>query len=95
MSYFEENLKFELKRIPYSGEVVQLTCIGNHAKGTQFICGEHLISKKLEHTFNQLNNCIEGWFYGRVDVKYNTFDELENGTDYKVLEINGIISEPT
>ena len=90
-----KNPKFELKRIPYSGEVVQLTSIGNHTKGTQFICGEHLISKKLEHTFNQLSNCIDGWFYGRVDVKYNTFEELENGTDFKVLEINGIISEPT
>lgn len=90
-----ENHKDELDKIPSDGNVIQLTSIGNHAKGTQFICGEHLITKKLEHTFDQLSASIDGWYYGRVDVKYNNFDELENGMNFKVLEINGIISEPT
>ena len=90
-----ERHKDVLDKIPSNGKVIQLTVIGNHAKGTQFICGEHLITKKLVHTFDQLSASIDGWYYGRVDVKYNSFTELENGMNYKVLEINGIISEPT
>ena len=92
---FESIHKSNLDKIPESNETVRLTVIGNHSKGTQFINGSHLISKKLTETFDQLSHSIDGWYYGRVDIKYNNFEELENGIDYKVLEINGIIAEPT
>lgn len=85
----------KLKEIPKKGKKITLTAIGNHSKGTQFINGNHLISKQLETTFDTLSHSIPGWFYGRVDIKYNCFSELENGIDFKVLEINGILSEPT
>jgi len=87
--------KNNLEHIPMNGEKVKLTSIGNHSKGTQFICGGHLITKKLEQTFDQLSSAIDGWYYGRIDIKYNTFEELENGANFKILEINGILSEPT
>ncbi len=85
----------KLQNIPPKGEKIKLTSIGNHSKGTQFICGGHLITKKLEQTFDQLSSSIDGWYYGRIDIKYNTFEELENGIGFKILEINGILSEPT
>ena len=44
---------------------------------------------------DQLNNQIEGWFYGRIDLKYESFKSLEKGENFKIIEINGIISEPT
>ena len=85
----------KLQEIPTKGQQIKLTSIGNHSKGTQFICGGHLITKKLEQTFDQLSSSIDGWYYGRIDIKYNTFEELENGSGFKILEINGILSEPT
>jgi len=84
-----------LKLIPKKLEVIQLSVIGNHSKGTQFLNGNHLISTKLETTFDALSRSIPGWFYGRIDLKYNDFSEVENGSDFKILEINGIIAEPT
>lgn len=84
-----------LKSIPKKLEVVQLSVIGNHSKGTQFLNGNHLISAQLETTFDALSKSIPGWFYGRIDLKYNDFSEVENGSDFKILEINGIIAEPT
>jgi hypothetical protein len=92
---FEEIHQEKLDIIPKIDEKVKLTAIGNHSKGTQFINGNHLISKTLEETFDKLSQSIDGWYYGRVDLKYNTFQELENGIDFKVIEINGIIAEPT
>lgn len=85
----------KLNTIPKKGAEIQLSVIGNHSKGTQFINGNHLICKKLEHTFDALSHQIPGWFYGRIDLKYNDFSEVQNGLDFKILEINGIISEPT
>ncbi len=87
--------KEKLKTIPKNNQIIQLSVIGNHSKGTQFINGNHLISKKLEQTFDALSHQIPGWFYGRVDLKYNDFSEVENGNNFKIIEINGIISEPT
>lgn len=92
---FEKIHQEKMGLIISKGEIVKLTSIGNHSKGTQFISGNHLISKKLESLFDNLSKSINGWFYGRIDLKYNSFDELEKGTGFKILEINGIIAEPT
>ena len=81
--------------IPKKGEQVKLTVIGNHSKGTQFINGNHLITEELEQMLDILHQQITGWNYGRLDIKYNTFEELKEGKCFKILEINGIISEPT
>ncbi len=85
----------KMQKIPEKDKKVTLTVIGNHSKGTQFLNGNHLISEKLEATFDKLNKEIKGWYYGRLDIKYNTFEELERGENFKVLEINGILAEPT
>ncbi len=82
-------------KIPLKGEKVLLSVIGNHARGTQFLNANHFIDDTLLQTFNKLNSEIAGWYYGRLDVKYNTWEELKNGENFKILEINGIISEPT
>lgn len=84
-----------LNNIPLNNEKVNLSVIGNHCKGTQFINGNHLISEKLHQTFDKINKSINGWYYGRLDIKYNSFEELEQGINIKILEINGIIAEPT
>jgi len=73
------NAHVSFNAIIKNGERVQLSDIGNHSKGTQFINGNHLISKKLEETITLLNKQVNGWFYGRIDIKYNSFEELENG----------------
>lgn len=87
--------KDTLKTIPRNKEEVILNVIGNHSKGTQFINGNHLINRKLERFLDILNAKIEGWNYGRIDLKYNNFEELMKGENLKIIEINGVISEPT
>jgi len=49
----------------------------------------------LEYFLDELNAKIDGWYYGRIDLKYNNFDELLKGKNLKIIEVNGIISEPT
>ena len=95
INILEELHQTTLNSVPKKNEELLLSVIGNHCKGTQFLNGNHLISKELEETFDDLSKSIPGWFYGRIDLKYNTFSELEKGENFKVLEINGIIAEPT
>jgi hypothetical protein len=93
--YISEINKERLQMIPTLKEEVVLNIIGNHSKGTQFINGNHLINSELTYFLDNLNAKIEGWNYGRIDVKYNNFEELMRGENLKIIEINGIISEPT
>jgi hypothetical protein len=87
--------KDKLLTVPQKGKEVILNRIGNHSKGTQFINGNHLINKELTDFFDLLNYSISDWYYGRIDIKYNNFNELIKGENFKIIEINGIISEPT
>lgn len=87
--------KDTLNSIPSKNEKIILNVIGNHSKGTEFINGNHLISTDLKNTLNKINLNIDGWYYGRVDIKYNSFEELLEEKNFKILEINGVISEPT
>jgi hypothetical protein len=77
------------------GEKLNLVPYGNHARGAKFIDGSHQITAKLEETFNEICVQIPGFFFGRMDVMYNTFEELENGINFSIVELNGAASEPT
>jgi len=87
--------KNKLQTIPSKGKEIILNIIGNHSKGTQFIDGNHLINSDLISFFDTISKNIHGWYFGRVDIKYNNFEELTKGKNLKIIEINGIISEPT
>jgi hypothetical protein len=87
--------KEKLENIIQINEEFILSTIGNHAKGTQFINGNYLISSKLNNMIHDLSQSIVGWNYGRLDIKYHNFNDLVNGKNFKIIELNGIISEPT
>jgi hypothetical protein len=36
-----------------------------------------------------------GFYFGRLDVMYNTVEELEQGINFSIVELNGAASEPT
>ena len=94
LKLIRENPQINFDQILGLGIKLQLSDIGNHSKGTQFINGNHLISSQLEAAFNQLNKQIDGWYYGRLDIKYNSIEDLEKG-HFKIIELNGILAEPT
>lgn len=83
-----------LDTIPRAGEKIQLGKIGNHSRGTTFLNGNHLIDEQLISTFDRISAQIDGFFYGRFDVKCPSFEELKAGKNIKVIEINGVLAEP-
>lgn len=81
--------------IPDADERILLSSIGNHARGATFYDASDKISPKLTNLFNEICSSIKGFHYGRFDVKFNTWEELEQGENFKIIELNGAASEPT
>ena len=84
-----------LDQVPEQGQRVPLGVVGNHSKGTTFINGNHLIDEEISNTFDQISKEIDGFYYGRYDIKCHSFEDLKKGQNLKIIEINGVCSEPT
>jgi hypothetical protein len=68
---------------------------GNHCRGTKFVDASHLISPKLNEVINEMCLQIPGFYFGRMDLMYQSIEELEQGKSFAVVELNGAASEPT
>lgn len=77
------------------GEIFRVEPIGSHNLGTQFLSGQHLRSTSLNECMDVLANQLPGFNYGRFDIKYLQWESFVKGKDFKILEINGVNSEPT
>lgn len=77
-----------------AGENFELEPIGNHSRGTTFLNGNEHIDATLEKVFDAIALEMEGIYYGRFDMKCESIAQLKKGQGFKVLEFNGIASEP-
>jgi len=84
----------EINRIPLIYEKVLLEPIGNHCRGTRFINYNHIISDNLNIVFDKISLPINGFYYGRFDLKVKSIDDMMQGKHIKIMELNGASSEP-
>jgi hypothetical protein len=87
--------KVNLKEILPEGRQLCLVPFGNHNRGTQFTDGRSVITDRLEDTFYALLAPMEGFYYGRLDIRFQSFADLEEGRNFSIIEVNGAKSEPT
>jgi hypothetical protein len=76
------------------GKKIELVSIGNHCLGTTFLNRNNLITPKLIGTFDTISKEIEGFNFGRFDLRCKSIEDLENG-NIKILELNGCGAEPS
>ncbi len=98
--YFQRQFLFEkfnnrLMNVLPKGEVMQLSEIGNHARGSAFTDVTGFKNEKLERLFDKISEAVSGFYYGRYDVKFNSWEELYEGKNFMIIELNGSGSEPT
>jgi hypothetical protein len=93
------NLKAEygerLKEILPTGKKLNLVPYGNHARGAKFVDSSFLISEKLTNVIDEMCLQIPEFYFGRMDLMYNNWKELEEGKNFSIVELNGAASEPT
>ncbi len=68
---------------------------GNHARGAKFLDDSHLIDKQLTNVIDNACKRVKDFYYGRLDIRYNDWQELKQGKNFCIIEVNGAGSEPT
>jgi hypothetical protein len=77
------------------GEKKLLVPYGNHARGAKFIDDTHLIDTQLTYVINDICSGIEDFYFGRLDIRFDNWEDFKNGRDFSVIEVNGAGAEPT
>ncbi|SHO61563.1 hypothetical protein A8938_1839 [Algoriphagus zhangzhouensis] len=80
--------------IPEEEEITLLE-VGSHTRGAEFINISHLIDERLSSKIEEIASRIPGFYYGRFDVLFRDFESLKDGENFKIIELNGAMSEPT
>jgi hypothetical protein len=81
-------------KIPAPGETLTLVSIGNHCRGTKFLDANHLITPALNRVFDQISLSIDGFYFGRYDLRCRSVADLYAGKHIRIMELNGAGAEP-
>lgn len=87
------NYKNRLDEVVARGERIELVSVGNHCLGTMFLNRNHLISEKLSASFDLISQQVDGFYFGRYDLRTASVEDLESG-NVKIMELNGCGAEP-
>ncbi len=91
----EAEYKEKLNHILNEGETINLVPYGNHCRGTKFVDASHEITAEMMQSFNTICEEINGFHFGRMDIMFQSYEDLAKGKNFQIVEINGAISEPT
>ena len=80
--------------LPKGNEFI-LVPYGSHTRGAKFIDDTHKVTPQLVETINEICTQIPGFYYGRLDILHSSIEELAEGKNFSIIEINGAGSEAT
>lgn len=92
--YFKRHLEMLEMVIP-AQQAFRLTFAGNHCLGSIFRDGNKYKTEKMRRVFDAIADDIEGFHYGRFDVRFESIEKLMSGEAFNILEVNGASSEAT
>lgn len=93
LDYLLNKHEKEANKIIPQGKAIKLEPIGNHCRGTTFFNANKLINEQLNVIFNKIALQVDGFYYGRFDLKVPTLEDLYDGRNIKIIELNGVSSE--
>jgi hypothetical protein len=83
----------DLKQILAPQQKLVLEPVGNHCRGTLFLNKNRLINNTLTEVFDHICLPINGFHYGRFDLRVASLDDLYQGKNIKIMELNGVNSD--
>lgn len=84
-----------LKEVLPENKKKVLVPYGNHCRGAKFVDASHRIDEKLTAVIDEASRQIDGFYYGRMDVRFKSWESLKEGKNFSIIELNGAGSEPT
>lgn len=85
----------KLNEVLPKDETLNLVPFGNHVRGSKFTDVSYWINEKLSETFNDICFQIPDFYFGRLDIMFQSREDLEQGKNFSIIELNGAGSEPT
>jgi hypothetical protein len=85
----------KLKHVLQEGDTFLLVPYGNHVRGAKFIDASHLIDDRLIAVIDNVCQQVDGFYFGRLDIRFSSWEELREGKNFSIIELNGAGSEPT
>jgi hypothetical protein len=84
-----------LNHVPFEDEIFTVVPYGNHARGAMFLDDSGSVNEKLVNVIDGVCRQIPSFYFGRMDIRYESRELLEEGKSFCILEVNGAGSEPT
>ena len=91
----KKSLGTRLKEVLPVGIEETLVPYGNHARGSLFLDCSHYIDPELEAVINRICKRIPDFYFGRLDIRYESLESLKQERAFSIVELNGAGSEPT
>lgn len=95
IKHLQEMYGNRLDRVLPKGKTEMLVPYGNHARGTKFLDDSHMVDADLLYMIDRFCRQIRGFYYGRLDIRFNSWEDLRAGKNFSVIEVNGAGAEPT
>jgi len=85
----------KLTMVLADGERYRIAFAGSHSRGTVFRDGNHLITPEMEAAWDKLSKQIPEFYFGRFDIRFKDYKDLETLENLKIVEVNGAGAEAT
>ncbi len=95
LSFLKKKYGTVLNQVLPAGTKQILVPYGSHTRGAKFVDITSRINTRLLRTIDSICSKIPGFYFGRLDIRYATFEALSAGRNFSIIEINGAGSEPT
>ena len=84
-----------LDEVPAAGESIRLAFAGSHSRGAIFRNGTHLVTPEMEACFDAIAKRLPEFHFGRFDVRFEDFAQVQRGRAFMIVEVNGAGAEST
>lgn len=85
----------EWSQVIEAGTTMTLLPIGSHTRGAEFTDFSRITTPQLTSCIDGIARQLTGFYYGRFDILFQDEDSLRKGENFKIIELNGAMSEPT
>jgi hypothetical protein len=92
--YFKRHTA-RLDTVPAAGESIRLAFAGSHSRGAIFRNGSHLVTPEMEARFDAIAQALPEFHFGRFDIRFERFADVQLGRGFSIVEINGAGAEST
>lgn len=84
-----------LDTVPAPGAAIRLAFAGSHSRGAIFRNGTALVTPEMEVAFDAIAQRLPEFHFGRFDVRFEDFADVQAGRGFAIVEINGAGAEST